>query len=114
MTCSNHIYDCAGGGDGCGGPEFEERVGAVGEDEDESGHGEQGRQGVERNFEGAGQVGLADAQPDYACLLEQELEQDADDDEEGYNFLEREEAEEGSDQAEGYEGAMGDSVAWVQ
>lgn len=43
----------AGGGDSCGCAEFAQGVGAVGEDEEEAGDGEDGRHGEEGHAEGA-------------------------------------------------------------
>ena len=99
--------DCDSGGD----EEAPDGFAAIDEDEGESGDGEEGRQGIERDAEGAREIGLLYAEDHDADVLKEELQQDAGDDQHGDDLLEAEEAEERSDEAEGDEGAVGDSVA---
>ena len=80
------------------------------EHEGEAGHGDERRQWVERNAKWAREIGAADAEKNHSNLLKRELEQDARDDENSDDLREREEAEKGSDKAEGNERAVGNSV----
>lgn len=95
-------------GDGDGSVEFEEAatsfcLGTAGieEHEGEARHGDERRKRVERNAEGTGKIGAADAKQDDADLLQGELEEDARDDEHGDDLRQREETEESADEAEG-------------
>ena len=109
--CADDVDESSADGDAHGYGEAAEGFAAVDEDECESSHCEEGRQGVERNAEGTRQVRLLHAQNHDANVLQEELQQDAGDDQHGDDLLKAEEAEDRSDQTEGYEGAVGDSVA---
>ena len=94
-----------------------ELAGEVGTSEEnvcEAGDGDEGRERVEPEAEGAGEVGLGAAQVENADVLDEELKQDADDDEGRDDLSEREKAAEHGDGGEGEERGGGQASGGME
>ena len=107
---ADEVDGCSGDGDEGSNEESAECVAAVEQDENESGNGGKRGQRVERDLEGAIELGALHAEQHDASLLKKELQKDAGDDEHGDDLREREETEERSDETEGNQRTMWNAV----